>query len=318
MAALRAVLLLHNGAARVQRCCLLTASADRRPLVCKCAALPTRRGLSDNFCMRHARQMLRACALWAGAMPWAALAAQAPATPPSLPPCDHILAPHGSLPRQAGESLRYRVEVSGVDVGTVDFQIAKAGASQGNPAVEYRSVFALDALAAAVLPVQGRAAALVSNTAFWPQQSMSQFAMGTQNISETLHLAADGSQVHISLRKGTTNKASQRTFPTPVVDFVTGFYLLRRSARQAPSCAIVYGNERAYTVWLNPQGVATVKTPLGMRPAQRVDVRFASERAKKVTSARLYLGYDTARLPLLVQIDTPHPLVARLHRYAPF
>ena len=245
----------------------------------------------------------------------AAAKSPAPHTPADLPTCHHVFVPQGSLPRQVGEALRYQVSVADVVVGTIDFQIFGRSRHGTAHLTEYRSLFTLDALAAALLPVQGRAAARVSDSAYWPQQMMSRYSVNGVELDETVTLDGTGRVLHIKRQKGGAAQAQVRHNPTAVLDFISAFYALRRLPQKTASCTIIFGNERMYTVWLQPQGLEEVKTPIGMRPALRVEVRFASERAKKTMHGRLWLGTQDDLLPLRAEIDGNMALTAQLHLF---
>jgi hypothetical protein len=214
-----------------------------------------------------------------------------------------------------GEALRYQLSVANVVVGTIDFQISGRSRRGEAQITEYRSLFTLDALAAALLPVQGRAAARVPDTALWPQQMMNRYKISGVELDETVTLDATGHILNIKRKKAGVAQAQVRQLPTAVLDFVTGFYALRRLPQKTSSCALIYGNERLYTVWLQPHGIEEVKTPIGLRPALRLDVRFASERAKKTLHGRLWLGTQDDLLPLRAEIDGSMALAAQLHRF---
>ncbi len=236
-------------------------------------------------------------------------------TPPGLPPCMHLFVPQGQLPSAVGESLRYTIQVGQVAVGTIDFKINQRGRHHDEPVLEYRSLFTLDALAAFLMPATGRAASLVAPTAFWPRMAMTHYTLNGQVIDETMTFEPAGMDfVAKTLAQGKTT-LTPRSLPTATVDFVCGFYMLRRVPLQQSSCAVIYGNRRAYTVWMEPTEQEWVKTPGGSRLAQRLEVRFASERAKVITQGALWLGLDDDRLPIKAEVRGEHPIEARLHRF---
>src|SRR5690606_20134781 len=94
------------------------------------------------------------------------------------------------------------------------------------------------------------------------------------------------------------------------------FYLLRALPIEvAKGCAIIYGNQRAYTVWISPDGAEKVKTPVGLREASRVQIVYASDKSKQPASATVWLGPAPERLPFKAVIKGPNTLEARIHMY---
>mgnify|MGYP001587381779 CR=1 FL=1 len=97
---------------------------------------------------------------------------------------------------------------------------------------------------------------------------------------------------------------------------------MRKVARAAQGCSILYSNQRAYTVWLSSEGEEDVRTPAGIRPAERFSASYASERAKKPLPGKVWLATDEERLPYRIEIHgeiegRTSQLVARIHLYEP-
>lgn len=245
----------------------------------------------------------------------AAPARLAPATPPGLPPCTKPLAPVVDLPRVAGETIRYVVDVDGLSVGTVDFKVERNGTLGGRPVTEYRSVFKIDKLVGALIPGEGRAAAVVPAGAFWPSQSMIRLTQNKDKIEDDATFGEGGKSARSrKVKNGKPNEES-RAFPGPVQDFVTAFYVARSLAPTAEGCGIVYSNQRAYTIWLKPDGEEKVMTPVGLRPARRFSMSWASEKAKGFAQARFWMSQGPDRLPYKAELFGPSHVEARIHLY---
>ena len=71
-------------------------------------------------------------------------------------------------------------------------------------------------------------------------------------------------------REGSARLKTEREFTGPIMDFVSGFYLLRAGRVASPTCSVVFGSHRAFTVLLEPLGVEAVETPIGQRPAEKL------------------------------------------------
>jgi hypothetical protein len=245
----------------------------------------------------------------------AAPARLAPATPPGMPPCTKPLAPVVDLPRAAGETIRYVVDVDGLSVGTIDFRVERNGTLGGRAVTEYRSVFKIDKLVGALIPGEGRAASVVPVGTFWPAQAMIRLTQNKDQI-ETDSTFGDGGKTARS-RKTRNGKPTEesRAFPGPAQDFVTAFYVARSLATNADGCGIIYSNQRAYTIWLKPDGDEQVMTPVGLKPAHRYSMSWASEKSKGFAEARYWVSTGPDRLPYKAELFGPNHVEARVQLY---
>jgi hypothetical protein len=239
-----------------------------------------------------------------------------PKTPSGLPQCSVTLAPSLAMPRLAGETIRYNVDIGGISVGTVDFKIEKNGTHEGEAVTEYRSLFKLDTLVSTFVPVEGRAAALVPREAYTPKVAMNHYELDKNTFEEDISLESDGKRLASRRKKNGELKKEERIFPSPVQDFVSGFYMLRSLPADANGCAIIYGNQRAYTIWIKPDGTERIKTPIGMQLTDRYVITYGSEKSKKPFTAHLWMSQGSGmRLPYQAQIDGDQTLIARVHLY---
>ena len=163
--------------------------------------------------------------------------------------------------------------------------------------------------------MEGRAAALVPEGGAWPRMAMNRYHLDEHEFEEDVSYAMAGNQV--SARRSRNGKAStvERTFADPVPDFVSGFYLLRSLPADMDGCTLLFGNQRAYTIWVTPDGQEQVKTPVGLRLADRYRLRYGSERSREPLEARVWIGADAARLPYRAEILGSHRLEAHIHLY---
>ena len=255
--------------------------------------------------------------VWVSGTPEQLQDGQAPKTPAGLPRCFKGGVATRSMPNLQGETIRYVVDVDGLSLGTVDFKIERKGTFQGGPVIEYRSLFKLDSLVATFVPVEGRAATLVSEGEFWPRKAMNKYKLANDEIEESMTYLPQGRGVSSKRVKSGQRAEETRNFPTTVQDFVSGFYLLRRVAPTAESCAIIYGNQRAFTVWVKPEGQEQVKTPVGLKLADKYEIRYGSDKSAKALTGHVWLGVDGDRLPYKAEIDGPHKVEARVYLYQP-
>ncbi len=236
-------------------------------------------------------------------------------SPPLVPPCTSPLSPVSDLPRTAGETIRYVVDVNGLSVGTIDFKIERQGLFDGHAVTEYRSLFKLDGLVSTFVPVEGQAAALVPEASYTPARAMNRYKLSDTHFEENQTFGAQGRSVKSKRTRNGKPADDSRQFSTPATDFVSGFYLIRRVPKDVAGCAIVYGNQRTYTIWIKPDGKERVKTPVGLREADRYLVTYASDKAKKALNGVIWMGDGPERLPYKVQLDGQNQLEARIHLY---
>jgi hypothetical protein len=214
-----------------------------------------------------------------------------------------------------GETIRYAVDVDGLSVGTIDFKIERRGLFDGRAVTEYRSLFKIDGLVATFVPVEGQAASIVPEIGFWPARAMSRFKMSENQIEENQTYSESGRVLSANRVKDGKAADDRREFPMPATDFVSGFYMLRRLPPGAQGCAILYGNQRAYTVWIKPDGAEKVKTPVGLRDAERYAVSYASDKSKTPFTGTIWIGASPERLPYRAIVNGKNTLEARIHLY---
>lgn len=238
-----------------------------------------------------------------------------PPTPAGGKVCDRPLSTNNDLPRYAGEAVRYLVNVNGLSVGTIDFKIEKNGTFNGQAVTEYRSLFRLDALVSTVVAVDGRALSLVPANVTGPAQAVSSYRFNDIQFEESASFAPGNKKVSSSRSKNGQKKDEQREFPMSVVDFVSGFYLVRALPETMNGCAVLYGNQRAYTIWVEPNGQEEVKTPVGLKPAQRYKISYTHEKAKRWEQGTFWLSTTPERLPYKAEVNGQNHLEAFVHMY---
>lgn len=238
-----------------------------------------------------------------------------PKTPSDLPQCTKALESHGTLPSTAGETIRYLVDVNGLSVGTIDFKIERNGTYAGQQVTEYRSLFKLDSLVASFVPAEGRAASLVNTTSRVPLTSTNRYKSEKNSFEEDVTYKPDGMHLSSKRLRNSEQKVEERAFPSPAIDFVSAYYLMRSFPADTNGCALLYANQRAYTVWVKHLGTEQVKTPVGTKPADKYELKYAHEKQKQVISATIWMATDTTRLPYKMRVEGKQALEARVHTY---
>ena len=234
-----------------------------------------------------------------------------------IEPCTDPLPDSELMPAAIGETLRYVVDVDGISMGVVDFRTIQRGQYQGQPVTEYRSQFKLDSLFGSLVPVDGRAASLVREGLGLPARAMNHYSVGERVYEETVTWSGERGALTSERRRGTKSKTVTRTFDSTARDFVSGFYALRALPRQVSGCTIIFGNQRAYTIHMRYVGEERVVTPVGSKPADRYELRYAHEGSKKVAEATIWIGTGPGRLPYRAEIRARSQLDARIHLYEP-
>lgn len=236
-----------------------------------------------------------------------------PRVPAGFPACESTMQLERDLPRSVGETIRYVIDVDGVSVGKIDFQIARSGLVDGRSATEYRSLFHLDSLVSSVVPMKGQAATIVPQRGFSPIRSMNRYTLRKNRFEEDVSFTQ--ASVASTRKKNGRQKDVKRRFAEPVHDFISGFYMMRSLPKKANGCTIIFSNQRAYTFWFEYSGVENVKTPVGMKRADRYNVRYANERSKKVLRGTIWIGEGDSRLPYRLSVNGKHRLDAHIHTY---
>ena len=240
---------------------------------------------------------------------------EVPRTPSELPQCKEPLRVTGELPKTAGETIRYHVDVEGLSVGTIDFKIERQGSFGGQQVTEYRSLFKLDSMIAGFVPVEGRAASLVADVSHAPVSSTNRYKAEKTQYEEDVTYAGGGKLTAKRVRNGEAPKNDERNFVTPALDFVSAYYAMRSFPADTNGCALLYANQRAYTIWVKHVGIENVKTPTGTKPADKYELKYASERASSVFNATIWMATDASRLPYVMKVDGKKSIEARVHMY---
>lgn len=240
-----------------------------------------------------------------------------PKTPDGLAGCKEGIVFDGVLPRHLGETIRYTVEIDGLSVGLVDFKTEREGIFEGQPVTEYRSHFQIDSLVATLVPVEGRAAAIVPVGQSRAIHAMNKYRLKEKNYEEELSWQEDPPRLLSKRSRGAKTRTVQRLFTAESRDFITAFYMLRAMKPKFSGCTLIFANQRAYTIALTYAGEERVKTPVGLKDAYRYDIIYAHERSKTPIQASVWLSQSDDRLPYQAEIRGRSHLLARIHLFIP-
>jgi len=240
-----------------------------------------------------------------------------PRSPKGLPSCENVLNSGEDLFLPVGETLRYLVNVDGLSVGTVDFKVASRGIYSGVFADEYRSLFKLDSFVSTLVPLQGQAASVVSAMDKTPLRSMNRYKVDDHDFDEHISYSPSARELTSIRDRDGVKRTQVRSFDYAVLDMVGAFYQLRRLPRAMNGCIVVYGNQRAYTVWLRSEGEERIQTPVGYRLADRYSLRYGSEYLKLPKEGKLWISADAQRVPYRVEVQGRHRLEAIIHTFEP-
>jgi len=238
-----------------------------------------------------------------------------PKTPLGVEPCTQPIIPTGMLQRAVDETVRYDVDVNGVQVGKVDFKIERNGHFNGKLVTEYRSLIDLDALVAVFAPMAGRAAALVPHLSYWPIQAMNRYASAKDQYQENMLFDVPHKKIHATRIKNSEQTTDERELPFNVLDMTSGFYVLRAFPKDMHGCVMVYGNARIYTVWVTPEGQEELSTVAGIRTADRYQVIYGSDKSTRVIHGTFWVGTDVYRLPYKVILTSDMTLTGKVRLF---
>lgn len=240
-----------------------------------------------------------------------------PHTPRGLDRCNVPLQAPPSPDAGVGETLSYDVEIMGLAAGSIDLRVHRAKERDGLLLTEYRSDGRVARAINMVVPMEFRATSLVVTATQRPVQSMHRYRLAHRRAEEHDSFDADARRVSSKRSTPDGDAASEREFAAPVLDFLSGVYFLRRLAPDTSGCALLYGNQKAYTVWITAEGTEKLKTALGTRSARRYGIRYAADDARTVRRARLWIGTDEARLPLRAEMINSYQPRLELVQYVP-
>jgi len=238
-----------------------------------------------------------------------------PKTPSGLLQCIHPLTPHKAFPRAPGEKLQYDLELFGINLGTASFEIKRRGTFRGVPVTEYRTSVDTASMVDLLTTVEGNAAAIVPDGHFAPVQAASSYVFRNHKEQEFQTYKLHGKKVVSKRNRNGKTSTQQKHFQTPVMDFLTGFYLLRGLSQNTSGCTIVYSGHKAFTLWIQPQRTETISTLFGKQSAHRYRIRYGSNRSKKIKEVLLWLSTDEKRLPLRIEGLTKFHPIAELTSY---
>ena len=238
-----------------------------------------------------------------------------PRAPKEVTRCSIPLIPTEPVVTPVGETVRYHVDVNGISVGQLDFKVERTGTLGGKDVTEYRSVFALDALASTFVPMKGRAASVVPAASVFPTQAMMRFSVRDKQVAEDLRFSGAGREVRSDRSIGDRRRVRRRRYAPELLDFVAGFYAARRLPPDADGCAVLFGNGRAYTFWVRGMGPERISTPTGPKVADRFVIRYGHETSRDVVEGEVWIGQDAHRLPYRAEARGKYHLVARVHLF---
>lgn len=240
-----------------------------------------------------------------------------PKTPAGFARCDNPIMPAAELPHGLGEKIEYDVEMLGLSLGTASIATWRRGRFDGKPVTEYRAWVQPDPLISAILALEARAYAIVPDGDSTPIRSLTKWKFRGERVEENQIRASRGTALTSTLERNGKAKTASRRFPEPVHDFMSGFLLLRRWPERASGCTVVYGEHRAYTVWLTFDGSESLPTASGPRTFDRYLIRYVSDRSKTIKSVKLWMTPGPDRIPFKAESDSDFSPVIRLKGYRP-
>ena len=170
-------------------------------------------------------------------------------------------------------------------------------------------------MVSALVRVDARISNVVPQAGCTPSASLLRYTFRGDHFSENQSRSPSGMQLVSKHDKNGKLSTDQREFPMPVHDYLSAFFLLRRLPPQARGCTVIYGQRRAYTVWIEPKGSQRLTTPEGRRTFERYELRYTSEKSKEIRSAELLITAGADRIPYQFKSDERLAPVVRLKEH---
>ena len=222
---------------------------------------------------------------------------QAPKTPKGLARCDNPITP-ANRPVRKGEQLEYDVEMLGLPLGKANIVTWRRGEFEGEAVTEYRAWVEPDSLVSALAALEAQAFSIVPDSSHTPVRSLTRYTFRGTEVKETQARSNDGRNLTSTLNRNGKQKTKRRVFPEPAHDYLTSFLLLRRMPANTSGCTVIYGEQRAYTVWISAEGKDRIDTAQGERNLDRYHLRYASDRGKKVREADVWMTAGPDPIPV--------------------
>jgi hypothetical protein len=246
-----------------------------------------------------------------------AVVVQPPETPAGLPVCEQPFVLDAPSPYRLGERFEYSVEVVGLSLGLVHIETARQGMFEGQKVTEVRGWIDPDPAVSALVTLEGRASALLPETGSTPVKSMVRYRFHGDVVAESQIHRAGGLDVRTDFEKNGERVTAERQFPSPVHDFLSSFLMLRGLPKDARGCAVIVANDKAYTVWLEPQGSEALETGRGTASFDRYLLRYGSDRTHTVRDVLLWISSGPERIPYQAKGLNSYSPTVRLAGYRP-
>jgi hypothetical protein len=215
------------------------------------------------------------------------------------------LAPSADVPRVRGEELTYEVEMLGLSLGQANITTWSNGSRDGQPVTEYRAWITPDPLVSAILPLNAQAFALVPQSSTTPVRSLTRWSFRSDRVEEDQVRDASGLALTSTREKNGKKRTQNRAYSVPTLDYLSAFLLLRRLPESSSGCTVVYGDQQAYTVWFEPEGMEWLETGSGKERFERYRVRYGTGKSKEVETARIWLSTGSTRIPFRAEGSGP-------------
>lgn len=220
-----------------------------------------------------------------------------PQTPAGLAVCASPIVLAAPAPRAIGERLEYSVEVVGLSLGLLHIETTRQGSYAGQKVTELRGWIDPDPTVTALVTIEGRASALVPDSGSTPVKSMVRYRFRGDVVAEDQTHRSGGLDVQTAYVKNGERVTAERQYPSPVYDFLSGFLMLRGLPRDARGCAVLVANDKAYTVWVEPQGTESLDTGHGAASFDKVLLRYGSDKAHTIREVLVWISTGPERIP---------------------
>lgn len=233
-----------------------------------------------------------------------------PKTPDGLAPCVSPMVPGAPWSPRRGEKLTYSAELFGISLGRLEVETVAGGSAGHTARLEYRASADASALVRTLFGLEFTISAWRPSTGAAPVSTQLHYRYLFRHADERNEFSADARQV-ISWRESEDKGNSlERGFASPVHDLLSSLFFLRSLEPGTSGCTILYGNQCAYTVWIEPETIDSEETIWGKRAVERLSIRYGSDAFDFTRKASITITVGAERIPLRGEIENSvHPVV---------
>ncbi len=240
---------------------------------------------------------------------------QPPKTPPGMARCDNPIIPSATIQHHRGELFEYDLELVGFSLGKATITAWQQGSFQGQSVTEYRAWIEPDSLISAVSAIEAQAFAIFPESSFTPVQSLTRYKYRGTSVEESQQRSEGGKKLQTTVSRNGKQSRRNKEYSIPVHDYLSGFLLLRGLPAQSAGCTVIYGEGRAYTVWITPKGKDRLDTSSGKSNFDRYELRYGSDGSRTIRTVEIWMTPGPEPIPFQAKGESRASPVVKLTGY---